>query len=52
MLTIDKIVGIKTRRNKLMTAYVIANIDVIDPAVFSDYGEQVFPLIKKFGGRY
>ena len=35
-----------------MTAYVIANLDVTDPEVFSDYGEQVFPVIKKFGGRY
>ena len=52
VLTIDKIVGIRTTRNKSMTAYVIANLDVTDPAVFSDYGEQVVPLIKKFGGRY
>ena len=35
-----------------MTAYVIANLDVTDPKVFSDYGEQVLPVIKKFGGRY
>ena len=35
-----------------MTAYVIANLDVTDPEVFSDYGEQVLPVIKKFGGRY
>ena len=35
-----------------MTAYVIANLDVTDPSVFSDYGEQVSPVIKKFGGRY
>tara|TARA_B100000214_G_scaffold357857_1_gene317866 strand:- start:607 stop:900 length:294 start_codon:yes stop_codon:yes gene_type:complete len=35
-----------------MTAYVIANLDVTDPAVFSDYGERVLPIIKKFGGRY
>ena len=35
-----------------MTAYVIAYLDVTDAAVFSDYGEEVLPLIKKFGGRY
>ena len=35
-----------------MTAYVIANLDVTDPSVFSDYGERVLPIIKKFGGRY
>ena len=34
-----------------MTAYVIANLVVADPAFFSEFGEQVLPIIKQFGGR-
>jgi len=35
-----------------MAGYLIANIDVKDPATFDEYRQQVAPLIKKFGGRY
>ena len=35
-----------------MSAYVIANLDVTDPVIFSAYGEKVELVIKKFGGRY
>jgi len=35
-----------------MAAYLIANIEVIDPAAFDQYRVQVAPLIARFGGRY
>jgi uncharacterized protein (DUF1330 family) len=35
-----------------MAGYLIANIDVKDPAMFEKYRQQVAPLIDKFGGRY
>ncbi|HVL71585.1 MAG TPA: DUF1330 domain-containing protein [Beijerinckiaceae bacterium] len=35
-----------------MAAYLIANVDVHDPAAFARYREAVTPLIAKFGGRY
>jgi uncharacterized protein (DUF1330 family) len=35
-----------------MAGYLIANIEVTDPAGFAKYREQVEPLIAKFGGRY
>jgi uncharacterized protein (DUF1330 family) len=35
-----------------MAAYLIANLDIHDPALFQQYREQVSPLIEKFGGRY
>jgi uncharacterized protein (DUF1330 family) len=35
-----------------MAGYLIANIEVRDPAKFEEYRQQVVPLIKKFGGRY
>jgi uncharacterized protein (DUF1330 family) len=35
-----------------MTAYVILNIKVIDPAGYEDYKKLVPPIIKLFGGRY
>jgi len=35
-----------------MAGYLIANIDVKDPAKFEEYRQQVAPPIKKFGGRY
>jgi uncharacterized protein (DUF1330 family) len=35
-----------------MAGYLIANIDVKDPAMFEKYRQEVAPLIKKFGGRY
>jgi uncharacterized protein (DUF1330 family) len=33
-------------------AYLIANIEVQNPAPFALYREQVAPLIERFGGRY
>jgi uncharacterized protein (DUF1330 family) len=35
-----------------MTAYLIANLQVTDPAKFATYGQQVAPLIARYGGRY
>jgi len=35
-----------------VAGYLIANIDVTDPAKFEEYREKVVPLIEKFGGRY
>jgi uncharacterized protein (DUF1330 family) len=35
-----------------MAGYLIANIDVKDPAKFDEYRRRVVPLIEKFGGRY
>ena len=35
-----------------MAGYLIANIDVKDPAKFEEYRRKVVPVIKKFGGRY
>lgn len=33
-----------------MAGYLIANIDVKDPAKFEEYRQKVMPVIKKFGG--
>lgn len=35
-----------------MPGYLIANLEIRDPALFQKYREQVAPLIKGFGGRY
>ena len=35
-----------------MPAYLIANVEVHDPAAFAEYGRQVTPLVASFGGRY
>ncbi len=35
-----------------MPGYLIANLDVTDPAGFEEYRTKVSPLIAKFGGRY
>jgi uncharacterized protein (DUF1330 family) len=35
-----------------MAAYVIADVDVTDPARFEEYRRQVSPTIEKYGGRY
>ena len=35
-----------------MAAYVIANLDITDPEIFSEYGKKVVSVIKQFGGRY
>lgn len=35
-----------------MPAYLIANIDVTDPALFEQYRAQVPAVIAQYGGRY
>jgi Domain of unknown function (DUF1330) len=35
-----------------MAGYLIANIEVKDPAKFEEYRQKVVPVIQKFGGRY
>lgn len=35
-----------------MSAYVIVNIDVKDPAAYEEYKAKVPPLIRKHGGEY
>ena len=35
-----------------MSAYVIADIEVLDPAGYEAYRQQVPPTIAAFGGRY
>jgi uncharacterized protein (DUF1330 family) len=37
---------------KKMPAYVIANVDVTDPARYEDYKRMVPPTIAAFGGRF
>ena len=35
-----------------MPGYLIANLEVTDPAKFEEYRQKVAPVIEKFGGRY
>ncbi len=35
-----------------MSAYVIANLEVIDPEGFQEYRKRVGPIIEQYGGRY
>jgi uncharacterized protein (DUF1330 family) len=35
-----------------MAAYVIAEIEITDPAAYEDYRKQVPGVIAKYGGRY
>ena len=35
-----------------MAAYLIADIEVTDPAGFEEYRSQVAPMIAKWGGKY
>jgi uncharacterized protein (DUF1330 family) len=35
-----------------MSAYVIAEIDITDPAAYEDYRKQVPGVIAKYGGKY
>ena len=35
-----------------MSAYVIGEIDVTDPAVYDDYRKQVLATVTKYGGRF
>ena len=35
-----------------MPAYLIAEVEVTDPAAYEDYRKQVPPIIAKYGGKY
>ena len=35
-----------------MAAYVIADLEVTDPAKFSEYRSQVPPTLEEYGGKY
>ncbi|MEK7806339.1 MAG: DUF1330 domain-containing protein [Chloroflexota bacterium] len=35
-----------------MAAYVIADVDVTDPAAYEEYRKLVPPTVAKYGGRY
>ncbi|HEX7250620.1 MAG TPA: DUF1330 domain-containing protein [Burkholderiales bacterium] len=35
-----------------MTAYVIADIEVTDPAGYAEYGKHVPATVQKYGGRF
>jgi hypothetical protein len=35
-----------------MAGYLIANIEVTDPAKFEEYCQKVVPMVEKFSGRY
>ncbi|MCH8225443.1 MAG: DUF1330 domain-containing protein [Chloroflexi bacterium] len=35
-----------------MAGYIIADIDVTDPAGFEEYRQKVSPMIAKWGGKY
>ena len=35
-----------------MAAYLIADLDITDPAVFEEYRQQVGPQVAKYGGKY
>ena len=35
-----------------MAAYVIGEVDVMDPAAYEDYRKQVGAVITKYGGRF
>ena len=35
-----------------MSAYIIADIDIIDPAAYEDYRKQVPAVIARYGGKY
>jgi uncharacterized protein (DUF1330 family) len=35
-----------------MPAYVIVELDIVDPAGFEKYKKAVVPLVEKYGGKY
>jgi len=35
-----------------MSAYVIAEIDVVDPAAYEEYRKQVLAVVTKYGGKF
>jgi len=40
------------QRESGVAGYLIANIEVTDPAGFEQYRQKVSPLVAQFGGRY
>jgi uncharacterized protein (DUF1330 family) len=35
-----------------MSAYVVGEVEVTDPAAYDEYRKRVAPLVEKYGGRY
>ncbi len=35
-----------------MPAYLIADVEVLDPDVYAEYRRQVLPLVQRYGGRF
>ena len=35
-----------------MAAYVIVEIEIIDPVGFEEYKKRVVPIVEKYGGKY
>ena len=35
-----------------MAAYVLAEIEVTDPALYEEYRKQVLPVVTKYGGKF
>jgi uncharacterized protein (DUF1330 family) len=35
-----------------MPAYVIVEIDIVDPVGFEEYRKRVGPIVEKYGGKY
>ena len=35
-----------------MAAYVIVDIDIVDPVGFEEYKKRVVPIVEKYGGKY
>jgi uncharacterized protein (DUF1330 family) len=35
-----------------MSAYVIAEIDVVDPAAYEEYRKQVLAVVTRYGGKF
>ena len=35
-----------------MSAYLIVEIDIVDPVGFGEYRKAVVPLVQKYGGKY
>ena len=35
-----------------MAAYVIVEIEVVDPSGFEEYKKRVVPIVEKYGGKY
>jgi uncharacterized protein (DUF1330 family) len=44
--------GSGTEEKREMAGYLIANLDITDPAKFAEYREKVVSVIERFGGRY